>query len=59
MGGPRSATFGRFRELVIKGFLAARKHAGTVRVVYPLPHSGVSPSSLGGVVKDRAVLARP
>ena len=27
MGGVRSATFARFRELVIKGFLAARKHA--------------------------------
>ena len=27
MGGARSSTFLRFRELVIKGFLAARKHA--------------------------------
>ena len=27
MGGTRSAHFNRFRELVVKGFLAARKHA--------------------------------
>jgi len=30
MGGVRSATFGRFRELVIKGFLAARRHADKI-----------------------------
>ena len=40
MGGTRSATFARFRELVIKGFLAARKHADKLLVLVELSHAG-------------------
>ena len=40
MGGVRSATFARFRELVIKGFLAARKHADKLIVLAQLALEG-------------------
>ena len=40
MGGTRSATFARFRDLVIKGFLAARKHADKLLVLAELSLEG-------------------
>jgi len=40
MGGIRSATFSKFRELVIKGFLAARKHADKILMLAELTFEG-------------------
>ena len=40
MGGTRSATFARFRDLVIKGFLAARKHADKLLLLAQLGLEG-------------------
>ena len=40
MGGARSPTFKSFRELVIKGFLAARKHADKVVALAQLSLAG-------------------
>ena len=40
MGGPRSATFLRFRELVVKGFLQARKHADKILSIAELSLRG-------------------
>jgi len=61
MGGARSQTFLRFRDLVIKGFLAARKHASKIISITKLTLDGAGrdmPCFVGGEKAVDALRAR-
>lgn len=61
MGGARSATFLRFRELVIKGFLQARKHAEKIVAIAELSLHGAGaemPCFVAGQASIEMLLAR-
>lgn len=61
MGGVRSALFLRFRELVIKGFLAVRKHADKFLTLAQITLEGAGrdmPCFVGGLRAIEALRAR-